>query len=316
MRLRRGGGHLTAWITALLLISSGAGAAVGAVLAARLIGSAPVVVTQAVRAQEPVVVGSIGNVTTFVGVDDSATKFTMAANMPQGAQVTFKLPLNNLSGRPLIVDLKLAVDNGSVDPAQVDVLPPDWAVLLNQLLALRNNLGSLITTTQTTVIERRAQVKIQMADQLNRRLGDVLGQAQSNKKKDARQQVLQLADLQSQVVLQLQQALELEFSTEGQVSIQTAISSCTNIRSLLDQLIARITADATTNTSATPVLVSINGFGGVTNIAAIGANEWKFELPPDTAAPAVDGLLVSLSAPPSGPIGFYKILADLHTVEF
>lgn len=317
MRMTRGG-RLTAWVISILLLSSGGGAAVGAVLAARLIGEAPVSVTQALRVQEPVVVGQVGEVTKFASVDDSGTKFTMAATMPQGSSVTFKVGMNNRSGRPLIVDLKLALADASVDPAaQADALPADWADLLDQLLSMRQNLNGLLNGISAQVVERRAQIKIQQAQQVNIRIGDSLGKARGEKKKEARAIIVQIADQEAQVILTLQQALELEVSPEGQYAIQQAIASCTTLQQIIDQLVQRITSSIQQTQQAPPgILTSVAGFGGVTNIAPVGPNEWKFELPADTAVPAVDGLLVTLSSPPSAPLGFFRILADMHTVEY
>ena len=320
MRMTRGG-RLTAWVISILLLSSGGGAAVGAVLAARLIGDAPISVTQALRVQEPVVVGMVGQVQQFVSVDDSGTKFTAAATMPQGSSVTFKLGMNNKAGRPLVVDLKLATADASVDPAasaaQSDALPADWADLLDQLYSMRQNLNNLLSGVSASVVEKRAQLKIQQAQQVNVRIGDFVSKAKGQKKKDARQSIIQVSTEQSTVIQYLQQALELEVSPDGQYAIQQAISSCTTLQNIIDQLVQRITAAVTATQQAPPgVLTSVSGFGGVTNIAMVGPNEWKFELPADMAEPAVDGLLLTLSSPPSAPLGFFRILADMHTVEY
>lgn len=321
MRMGLRGSRLTAVVISILLLSSGGGAAVGAVLAARLIGNAPITVTQALRVQEPVVVGMVGQVQHFVSVDDSGTKFTTAATMPQGSSVTFKVPMNNSSGRPLIVSLKLAVSDSSVDPSQVAVeanqLPADWAELLDQLLSMRQDLGNLLNGTTAQVVESRARSKITMAQQVNIRIGNSLGKTKGSSRKDARKDIIEVSTQSTEVVTYLQQALELEVSPDGQYAIQQAIARCNTIQNIINQLINRITAaiDATQQ-SPISVLTNVAGYGGVTNIAMVGPNEWKFELPADVAVPAVDGVLLTISSPPSAPLGFFRILADMHTVEY
>ena len=122
---------LPIWLIAILLIASGAGAAVGTVLQGNVVGEMPVAVSQALLVGTPVGAGGadagvdisgnvdgaqstaaeIANLTLadrFIGVvSDSGTAFQAAAEIDQGDIYAFWLPLNNASDEDLTAELTL-----------------------------------------------------------------------------------------------------------------------------------------------------------------------------------------------------------------
>ena len=126
------GKMIPVWMIAMLLIASGAGAAVGTVLQGNVVGEMPVTVGQALLVGAPVQAGTENGTTDFTALVDNApqptendidtltlpdrfigvvrddhTAFQAAAEIDQGDIYAFWVPLKNASDEELIAQLTL-----------------------------------------------------------------------------------------------------------------------------------------------------------------------------------------------------------------
>lgn len=128
------------WLLAVLLLAAGSGAAVGPVLASRLLASAALSVTQALS-YGAIVIGD--NATAFSGLpgsvlmapppgarayvssSDDKTRFTAAVDLlPTGGRYDMAVPISNRSNSQMRAQLTLDVpDELLVDVEQIGVFP-------------------------------------------------------------------------------------------------------------------------------------------------------------------------------------------------
>lgn len=110
------------FILVVILVATGAGAAVGPVLAPRLTGKLAVTATQALQIERGAVGGygpvpginvPVGAARSYVSLNDTHTQFTAAFDMvPTGSVLWLKLPIDNTSNNQILAKLTLDVPDG------------------------------------------------------------------------------------------------------------------------------------------------------------------------------------------------------------
>ena len=128
--------HIPKWVLGIVLVAAGAGAAVGPVLAPKLMGRTAITATQALQFATSATFGwgydfdenvptpgSVpGNARTYYSVNDTRTQFTVGFDMiPTSSVLWVNVPVKSISNNQILAKLTLDVPDG----ISVDVIDSD-----------------------------------------------------------------------------------------------------------------------------------------------------------------------------------------------
>lgn len=99
--------QLRTWIIILALAASGAGAAVGTVLAGYVQGEMTIAVSHPIQVQKPIVAGIPSGRGWFGGVSDDGTVFSAAAELYQGEEARIKVPIVNRANVDHVIEIDI-----------------------------------------------------------------------------------------------------------------------------------------------------------------------------------------------------------------
>lgn len=128
--------YVPKWLLAAVLVAAGAGAAVGPVLAPKLMGRQAITATQALQLASsasfgwgynmstnlPTLGTAPGNVRTYYSVNDTKTQFTVGFDMvPTSSVIWTSVPITSISNNQILAKLTLDVPDGiSVDVTELN----------------------------------------------------------------------------------------------------------------------------------------------------------------------------------------------------